>query len=177
MLLTVNDLRFHRKDELIAQLILPSRTLFSMPSFYTEIEINASRSLVWSALVCKQDWLRWNTFLYDLAPDRPFIKGQTTLLSMRRVGGDEETELQARVSLVQPNVCLKWSYSAPGFQSVHVFELQEIGIDRTKYTHQEKIAGVLSRVFIPFIRRDEQQGMKRMAWELKQYAEGKGRDR
>jgi hypothetical protein len=142
-----------------------------MPSFYTEIEINAPRSLVWSALVSKRDWLRWNTFLYDLDPDRPFAKGQSTLLSMRRVPGDEETEFKAFVALMQPEVCLRWVYAAPGFRSEHVFELQDIGVDRTKYTHQERIAGALSKVFLPFIRQDELQGMKRMAWELKQYTE------
>ena len=145
-----------------------------MPSLYTEIEINAPRSAVWQALIRKQDWLKWNTFLYDLDPDQPLAKGRQVLLSLRRVAGEEETEIKPRITLLQPDVCLRWFYSAPGFQSEHVFELQDIGANRTKYTHQENFSGMLIRFFLPFIREDEQQGLRRMARELKHYVETYG---
>jgi hypothetical protein len=148
-----------------------------MPSFYAEIEINASRAVVWRALLHKHEWLKWNTFLYDLEPDRPFIQGRESLLSLRRVAGQDEIEVKPRITLIQPEVCLRWSYSAPGFRSEHVFELQDIGAYLTKYTHQEIVSGMLSRLFLPFIRQDEQQGLKRMARELKHYSEQNARIR
>lgn len=142
-----------------------------MPSLYTEIEINAPRQKVWRVLVHKEKWVYWNTFLYDCAPDRKFAVGQEVFLSLRRVSGEDETEFQPRITLFQPPVCLKWVSTIPGFMTEQVFELQDMGHDRTKYIHQENFSGALTRLFLPFIRSDEQQGIRRMARELKQFVE------
>ncbi|NJR64400.1 MAG: SRPBCC domain-containing protein [Leptolyngbyaceae cyanobacterium CRU_2_3] len=143
-----------------------------MPSLYTEIAINAPRSVVWQALVGKEDWLKWNTFLYDRDPTKPIMQGRTVLLSLRRSREEAETEFEPRITLLQPQVCLRWNYAALGFQSEHVFELQEIGINRTQYLHQEHFSGWVTQLFLPFLRQDEQQGLRRMARELKQHVEG-----
>lgn len=142
-----------------------------MPSLYTEIEIDAPKPYVWRILFQKDRWKYWNTFLYDCDFDRPFAQGQETVLSLRRVTGEEPIEFQPIVTLVQPDFCLGWVSTIPGFRDEHVFELQEIGRNRTKYIHQERFSGALSKLFLPFIRRDEQKGIQRMAWELKHYAE------
>lgn len=142
-----------------------------MPSLYTEIEINAPKIAVWRALIGKQDWLRWNTFLYDRNAALPFKQGQTVHLSLKRSREEAETEFEPRIVVLQPSVCLRWIYTAPGFRSEHTFELQEIGRDRTKYIHQETISGPATVLFLPFLRRDEQQGLRRMARELKNYVE------
>jgi hypothetical protein len=142
-----------------------------MPSLYTEIEINTSRQRVWQVLVHKEQWMYWNTFLYDRTPQQPFTQGQEVLLSFRRVPGEIETEFEARITLMQPNVCMQWVSAIPGFINEQVFELQDIGRDRTKYIHQERFSGLLTRLVLPVIRQDEQQGIRRMARELKQFAE------
>jgi hypothetical protein len=142
-----------------------------MPRFYNEIEINAPRSAVWQTLIYKQSWLKWNTYLFDRTPNQPFARGCSVLLSMRRVSGEEETEFQATITQFQANSCLAWVSLAPGFKNEHVFELQDIGLRQTKYIHQQQFSGLFTRVALPFIRQDEQQGMKRMAHELKQYVE------
>lgn len=140
-------------------------------SLYTEIEINAPKELVWEALIHKEQWKRWNTFLFDLDPSQPFKQGQEVSLSLRRLPNEEETEFQPRVMLVQPQVCLAWMSEIPGFRNEYMFELQEIGVGRTKYVHRDHFSGWLTRVFLPFIRQDEQVGIKRMARELKRYVE------
>jgi len=142
-----------------------------MPSLYTEVEINASRRQVWRVLYHKERWMYWNTFLYDCDPDQAFEEGREVLLSLRRVPGEEETEFQPRITLVQPNACLQWVSTVPGFACESVFALQDIGRDRTKYIHQETFSGKFTRLFLPFIRQDEHQGIRRMAWELKHYTE------
>ncbi|MCY7320957.1 MAG: SRPBCC domain-containing protein [Phormidesmis sp. CAN_BIN36] len=142
-----------------------------MPSLYTEIEIDSPKPQVWRILFQKDRWKYWNTFLYDCDRDRPFTQGQETILSLRRVLGEEPIEFQPTVTLIQPDVCLQWFSTIPGFRNEHVFELQEVGRNRTKYIHQERFSGALSKLFLPFIRRDEQKGIQRMAWELKCYAE------
>lgn len=142
-----------------------------MASLYTEIEINASRHRVWQVLVHKDQWKHWNTFLFDGDPQKPFQQGQAVFLSLRRVPQEEETEFEPLVTRVQPERCLSWTSSIPGFRNEYVFELQEIGVGRTKYIHKNYYSGILTRVFLPFIREDEQRGIQRMARELKRYVE------
>lgn len=142
-----------------------------MPTLYTEVEINAPRRKVWQVLYHKELWMYWNTFLYDCDPNQRFAEGHKVLLALRRVPGEEETEFQPQVTLVQPNVCLQWVSSIPGFTNQHSFELQDIGRDRTQYIHYEHFSGKLTRLFLPFIRQDEHHGIRRMAWELKRYTE------
>jgi len=39
-----------------------------MPSLYAEIDIEAPKSAVWQALIHKDYWVEWNTFLFDCDP-------------------------------------------------------------------------------------------------------------
>ena len=142
-----------------------------MTTIYAEVEINAPKELVWDALIVKENWMYWNTFLYDCKPSQHFQPGQKVSLSLRRLTEDEETEFEGLVTLLQSEVCLQLVSSLPGLRNEHIFELQEIGFRRTKYIHKERFSGILSRVFVPFIREDEQKGIQRMARELKRYVE------
>lgn len=142
-----------------------------MASLYTEIEINAPKAIVWQVLITKNKWKYWNTFLFDCDPLQPLELGNDVFLSRRRLLGDEETEFQAKVTFMKPGVCLKWESSFPGLRYQSVFELQEIGVKRTKYIHKDNFSGFWQRVLLPFIREDELQGMRRMARELKRYSE------
>ncbi|PSN17589.1 hypothetical protein C7271_16925 [filamentous cyanobacterium CCP5] len=148
-----------------------------MPSFYAEIDINTPRFEVWDALIHKEEWHHWNTFLYDGDPSRPFVQGTEVLLALRRLEGEEATEFQPKVTLMQPDSCLRWVSKVPGLRSEHVFELAVIGPNRTRYIHRERLSGLLSRLFFPFIRKDEKQGLRRMAYQLKRYAEWRYRQR
>ncbi|HBB30686.1 MAG TPA: hypothetical protein DDZ80_08400 [Cyanobacteria bacterium UBA8803] len=142
-----------------------------MASLYTEIEINAPKQRVWQVLYQKDRWKYWNTFLFDCDSKLSFRQGQEVFLSLRRLPNDEETEFESVVTQVDPEVCLRWTSAIPGFRNEYVFELQEIGIRRTKYVHRSNFSGILTRVFVPFIRADEHRGMQRMARELKRYVE------
>lgn len=142
-----------------------------MASLYTEIVINAPKHRVWQALFQKDQWKHWNTFLFDCDSTLAFRKGHEVFLSIRRIPHEEETEFEPLVTQVQPNICLSWVSSIPGFRNEYVFELQEIGINRTQYIHKNYYSGFLTRAFLPFIREDEQRGNQRMARELKRYVE------
>jgi hypothetical protein len=146
-----------------------------MPSLYAEIEIAAPKQVVWQTLLRKDAWKYWNTFLYDVDSRQALREGARVWLSLRRTPGEDETEFSPVVTRVEPEICLKWVTTIPGLKVEQVFELQAIGRDRTYYIHRENFSGLLARVVLPFIRQDEQQGLRRMAWELKQYVEnGKG---
>jgi hypothetical protein len=142
-----------------------------MPSLYTKTIIRAPRAVVWQALVRKQDWLKWNTFLFDRQPDHAMQEGRSLVLSVRRTDGSEETEFLARVTRVQDNYALQWYSTAPGLRNEHSFELQDVGLNVTQYIHRDRFEGLLAPVVLPFIRQDELRGMRRMAQELRQYAE------
>jgi hypothetical protein len=142
-----------------------------MPSLYAEIEINAPAEQVWNALIRKQDWRLWNTFLFDCDPALAFSPGRSVHLAMQRLEGDEETEFQPLVTVMQGPIRLKWVSKIPGLRSEHSFELQEITPGRTRYLHRDTFSGMLASVFLPFIRHDERQGLRRMAHQLKRYVE------
>ncbi|MBE9013214.1 SRPBCC domain-containing protein [Pseudanabaenaceae cyanobacterium LEGE 13415] len=142
-----------------------------MPTLYAEIEIRAARSQVWQILIAKERWKYWNTFLYDCDSSLPFVEGQDVALSLLRNPGEEEVQFRPIVTLVQPNYCLKWLSTIPGLRNEHVLELQDIGVNHTRFSYRQNFSGALARFLLPFIRQDERKGIQRMAWELKQYAE------
>ena len=152
-----------------------------MPTLYAEIDINAPQSLVWEALMRKDRWRYWNTFLYDCEPGIQIARGNELFLAMQRLEGDEETEIQPLITMLRPPSLMKWTASIPGLKTEHTFELQERMPGRTRYLHRETFSGILSKVFLPFIRQDERQGLRRMAHQLKMHVEndvlGKGGDR
>lgn len=142
-----------------------------MPTLYAEIDINAPQSVVWDALVRKDQWRFWNTFLYDCDPGLPMARGSEIFLSMQRLEGDEETEFQPLITMMRSPYVMRWVSSIPGLRSEHVFELRETVPGRTRYLHRETFSGILSKVFLPFIRQDERQGLRRMAQQLKMHVE------
>ncbi|MGC1308704.1 MAG: SRPBCC domain-containing protein [Phormidesmis sp.] len=142
-----------------------------MPTIYAEIDINAPQSVVWDALVRKDQWRFWNTFLYDCDPGLRIARGNEIFLAMQRLEGDEETEFQPVIAMLRPPYLMKWISTIPGLKSEHVFELQETVPGRTRYIHRETFSGILSKVFLPFIRQDERQGLRRMAQQLKLHVE------
>ncbi|EDX85225.1 hypothetical protein S7335_2924 [Synechococcus sp. PCC 7335] len=142
-----------------------------MPSLYAEIDINAPQSVVWEALLRKDQWRYWNTFLYDCDPGLRITRGGEIFLAMQRLEGDEETEFQPLITMVRPPYMMRWISTIPGLRSEHIFELRENVPGRTHYIHRELFSGILSKVFLPFIRQDERQGLRRMAQQLKMYVE------
>ena len=148
-----------------------SAIAFSMPTLYVEIDINAPQSVVWEALTRKDQWRFWNTFLYDCDPGLPIARGNEIFLSMQRLEGDEETEFQPTITMLRAPTMMRWVSTIPGLRSEHVFELRESTPGRTRYFHREVFSGILSKVFLPFIRQDERQGLRRMAQQLKMHVE------
>ena len=142
-----------------------------MPSLYAEIDINAPQSVVWEALVRKDQWRFWNTFLYDRVPGMRLARGNEIFLAMQRLEGDEETEFQPLITMVRPPSMMRWVSTIPGLRTEHVFELRENVPGRTRYIHREVFSGILSKVFLPFIRQDERQGLRRMSQQLKMHVE------
>ncbi|MGB3295338.1 MAG: SRPBCC domain-containing protein, partial [Phormidesmis sp.] len=92
-----------------------------MPTLYAEIDINAPQSVVWDALIRKDQWRFWNTFLYDCDPGLTLARGNEIFLSMQRLEGDEETEFQPVITMMRSPYLMKWVSTIPGLRSEHVF--------------------------------------------------------
>ena len=142
-----------------------------MPSLYSEIDINAPQSVVWDALVRKDQWRFWNTFLYDCDSSLRIARGNELFLAMQRLEGDEETEFQPLITMLRPPTMMRWVSTIPGLRCEHVFELRENMPGRTRFMHREVFSGILSKVFLPFVRQDEKQGLRRMSQQLKLHVE------
>ncbi|MGI0494597.1 SRPBCC domain-containing protein [Alkalinema pantanalense CENA528] len=142
-----------------------------MPTLYHETLISAPRQAVWEALVYKDRWRFWNTFLYDCSPKLSFQAGQSIVLALRRVPGDDPVEFKATVTQLQPTFNLHWKASIPGFRSDVALELQDVGPAVTKYLYQERFSGWVSRFALSFIKEDQLRGIRRMSGELKDYVE------
>ena len=142
-----------------------------MPSLYAEIDINAPQGVVWDTLVRKDQWRFWNTFLYDCDPGLRIARGNEIFLAMQRLEGDEETEFQPVITMLRPPYMMRWVATIPGLRTEHVFELRENVPGRTRYMHRELFSGILSKVFLPFIRQDERQGLRRMSQQIKMHVE------
>jgi hypothetical protein len=148
-----------------------ARNADPMPSLYTETIINAPIRLVWRILTDKDRWMYWNTYLYDCSFGLPIDEGRTLLLGVRRVPGDEAIEFPARITINQPPHCLSWVASIPGYTNKTTFELQDLGHGCTQFRHREAFSGTFSRIALRFVRDDQQRGIRRMARELKTFAE------
>ena len=147
-----------------------------MPTLHAEIAMSAPRSLVWESLCRNDQWHLWNTFLFDKTSHQTLTRGHSLVLSLQRLPREPKTQFQAFVTTVEPDTCLRWVAIAPGYRSEHIFELYDLEGQRTRYSHKERISGILSPIFFPFVRKDEQRGIRRMAMELKEYVEALSAD-
>ena len=142
-----------------------------MPTLHIELTIDAPRNRVWEALCRNDQWYQWNTFLFDRRPHQTLTLGHSLILGLQRLPKEPETQFQAIITQVEADSCLRWTAIAPGYRSEHTFRLHDAAAAQTHYSHRESVAGVLGPLFFPFIRKDEKRGLRRMARELKDYAE------
>ncbi|NER00442.1 MAG: SRPBCC domain-containing protein [Cyanothece sp. SIO2G6] len=142
-----------------------------MPTLHVELDLDVPRSFVWEALCRNDQWHQWNSFLFDRNPNQTFTLGHSLVLSLQRLPSEPETRFQAVVTHMEADTRLQWIAIAPGYRSKHTFELYDIALTQTKYIHKETVSGLLSPLFFPFIKKDEQRGIRRMAMELKDYVE------
>jgi hypothetical protein len=142
-----------------------------MPSLQTEVIVNAPIDSVWRALLHKDDWMYWNTYLYDCSFRIPFREGESVILSLRRMDGDDPVEFEAKVRILQPPFCLSWVAVAVGFRCRVTFDLEDLGMGCTKVRFQESFSGMFSRFVVRWVRGDELAGMRRMGRELKVFVE------
>ena len=143
-----------------------------MKEIYTEIEINAPASVVWSILTDFDDFSRWN----------PFI---------RKISGKLQKGAQIEVFIIPPNSNgmkfrpkiltydpekeLRWlgNFWIPKlFDGEHSLVINEISENKVLFIQKERFSGL----FVPFFSgtlKDTESGFEMMNHALKEEAENK----
>lgn len=112
----------------------------------TEIDIQASQTVVWNTLTDFDSYPEWSTFI--LAFEGDVVQGNTVTVHLDDGGG--ETTVKPRIiALDDPNKLVwlgkmgaSWLLSAE-----HSFVLTDVKAGKTRVTHSEKFTGIL----VPFL--------------------------
>jgi hypothetical protein len=110
----------------------------------TAIEIDASRTLVWSVLMDFDAYFEWNPFLLRI--QGVSVPGERLRVSVRPPGSDRIMNFKPRVLKVVDEREFRWlgRLIAPGlFDGEHYFKLEPIGTTRVRLVHGEVFSGLL----------------------------------
>jgi len=143
-----------------------------MKEIYTEIEINASASVVWSILTDFDDFSRWNPFIRKIsgklqegAQIEVFIKPSGSNVMKFRpkiLTYDLERELK----------CLGNFWIPKLFDGEHSLVINEISENKVLFIQKERFSGL----FVPFLSgtlKDTESGFEMMNHALKEEAENR----
>jgi hypothetical protein len=140
----------------------------SLPSkhVYTEIEIEAPASRVWTILADNESYPDWNP--YHVSVRGKLEAGSKLQVVLHKPNG-ERVEIEPRVMRVVPMRELTWGGGVRGiFHGEHVFLLEEIDAGNTRLVHREDFVGIA----VPFASLDAiEDGYRQMNRALKIRAE------
>jgi hypothetical protein len=114
-----------------------------MHEIRTEIEIEASPARVWDVLLNFASHPKWNPFMRFIS-GQP-VPGERLVVSIHPPGGKAMT-FKPKVLVAQPGRELRWlgRVFMPGvFDGEHFFQMEGIGLARTRLVHGERFSGVL----------------------------------
>lgn len=141
-----------------------------MRELITRIEIAAPPGRIWEILTDFASYTHWNPLLTRIEGDLEV--GGRLQVRFRLPGGGGMT-LRTRIKAVGPERELRWvgSVVIPGiFDGEHIFQLEPVGDDKTRFTQAERFSGVLVPLFGSFIGRTR-RGFEAMNQALKARAE------
>lgn len=141
----------------------------------TEVVIEAPLQEVWDALVDFESYPQWNPFI-------PHISGRVVVGSRLEVHiappGGSRSVFRPRVEEAVPLQRLQWHgrLLVPGlFEGTHRFQLELIGLGKTKLTHSETFTGLLVGPLTESMLARTEQGFLAMNDALKNYCERRRR--
>lgn len=160
-----------------------------MKEIYTEIEINASASVVWSILTDFDDFSRWNPFIRKISGKlqegsqiEVFIKPLkiSDFLGSKNVGfckppNSNGMKFKPKILTYDPERELKWlgNLLIPKlFDGEHSLIINKINENKVLFIQKERFSGL----FVPFFfgtLKDTESGFERMNQALKEEAENK----
>jgi hypothetical protein len=140
----------------------------------TEIEIDAPAARVWDVLTDFDAFPRWNPFIRRI--DGVASERMRLSVKIQPPGGRAMT-FRPTVLRVEDGRLLSWRGRTiiPGlFDGEHIFELEPLGHDRTRFVHAENFRGLLVPLLARTLRTNTRAGFERMNAALKARAERDG---
>ena len=141
-----------------------------------EIQIGVPAENVWEILMDLESYKEWNPFVREITGE---IKVGNTIEVRLKVPGRRERIFKPKIIKLEPNKELRWlghMWWNGVFDAEHVFNLEKLEADQTRFTQLELFSGFL----VPFImgsqRRNIIDGIKSMNRALKERAHKIARD-
>lgn len=142
-----------------------------MKRIHTQIDIDAPAEKVWDILLDFDRYPDWNPFILEASGQ--VIPDQKLRVTIKAPAMKAMT-FKPRVVAAEDGRRLCWlgRLGIPGlFDGQHCFELEPLGQDKVRFTHSERISGLLTYFTAETIARTR-QGFEFMNESLKRRAEG-----
>ena len=151
----------------ILLLLVCAAGLAGCTSVQSRIEINAPAERVRAVLLKFDDYPAWNPFIVKV--DGAVAEGSTVAVTVRPVGKGEISGTTKVLAVEKNRLVWRGSLAIPGlFSGVHEFLIEELGPNRTAFSNNEKMSGLV----IPFYDfKPTEAGFAAMNEALKQRAE------
>ena len=142
-----------------------------MKELRSQIEIEASAERVWQVLTDFAAYPEWNPFIRRV-DGRPEVEEQ--LVVRMRPSGTRGMTFRPTVMKVEANRQLRWlgHLLVPGlFDGEHIFEIEVLGRDRTRFIQREIFKGLLVPLLARSLDKSTQRGFEEMNRALRERAE------
>ena len=142
-----------------------------MKELRTDIDIYGTIDQVWDVLTDFSSFPKWNPFIKK-------IEGELKLNSQLRVQieppGGKAMTFKPTVKILEPKNEFRWlgSLLLPGiFDGEHIFQLEQIDNNNTRFIHSENFSGLLVPLFWKSLNTQTRNGFEEMNKALKKKVE------
>jgi hypothetical protein len=143
-----------------------------MKELKTEIDIQATPTIVWQTLTDLDKWPEWNPFIHH-AIGKAMV-GDKVDITFR--SNSKDMTLHCTVVKIEPNREMRWKYHVglPAlFQGEHSFVIEPLGEDQVRFIDREIFNGLLVPLQAQDIDTHSRRGFEAMDQALKARVEKK----
>ncbi len=142
-----------------------------MKELRTDIEIHGTIDQVWDVLTDFSLFPEWNPFIKKIEGD---LKLSSQLRIQIEPPGGKAMTFKPTVKILEPKTEFRWfgSLLLPGiFDGEHIFQLEKIDNNTTKFIHCENFSGLLVPLFWKNLNTQTRNGFEEMNEALKERIE------
>ncbi len=142
-----------------------------MKQLHTEIQINASAETIWNILLDFENYKEWNPFIKSIKGDSSV--GSKLIAELLQPDSKPMT-IKPKVTSNKPNEEFSWlgHLLIPGlFDGNHIFQLERIDDQTTRFVHKENFRGILISFLWKMLDTKTRKGFELMNEALKKRAE------
>ncbi|UCH66579.1 MAG: SRPBCC domain-containing protein [Ignavibacterium sp.] len=142
-----------------------------MKEINTVIEIDETIDQVWEILTDFSSFPKWNPFIKKIDGE---LKVGTQLQVLIEPPGGKAMTFKPTVKILEPKTEFRWlgNLLFPGiFDGEHIFQLEQIDNNKTKFIHRENFSGLLVPLFWKSLNSNTRNGFEAMNKALKEKVE------